>query len=145
MDLLGDGLDDANDDVLQSLSLRVIVQDEAVSLLGVRTAERWSTHAGVDGSQVVMESVKVLEEEEPLLLYRYWSIYKRRPHTQVKDCSLCIMVHKILPPIYSSQLDTVKGCRYFSTEQILSSVNKKILAPLPYLSMENNGPLSIDG
>lgn len=64
MDLLGHGLDDADDDVLQPLPLGVVVQDEAVSLLGVRAAERRSAHAGVDGSQVVMESIEVLEQQD---------------------------------------------------------------------------------
>lgn len=63
MDLLGHGLDDADDDVLQSLSLRVIVQDEAVPFLGIGAAEGWSTHAGVDGTQVVVKSIQVLEQQ----------------------------------------------------------------------------------
>lgn len=88
MDLLGDGLDDADDDVLQSLSLGVVVQDEAAPLLGVCTAERRSAHAGVDGSQVVMERIQVLEQEEPALLYKYWSIYKLHPHTGVRELTV---------------------------------------------------------
>lgn len=88
MDLLGYGLDDADDDVLQSLSLRVIVQDEAVSLLRICAAEWRRTHARVDGTQVVMESIQVLEQEEPLLLYRYWSICKLYYYTPVKELTV---------------------------------------------------------
>lgn len=68
MDLLGNSLDDADDNVLQSLSLGVIVQDEAVSLLSICTAEGRRTHAGIDGSKMVMESIEILEQEEFLLL-----------------------------------------------------------------------------
>lgn len=106
VDLLGDGLDDADDDVLQSLSLGVIVQDEAASLLGVRAAERRRAHAGVDGPEVVMKSIEVLKEEKPLQLNTSWSFYKLHPHTTVKrtDCSPCLTVYKVLAPPRLTQL-----------------------------------------
>lgn len=61
VDLLSDGLDDADHDVLQAFSLRVVVKDQAVALLCVRAAEGWRPHPGVDGAQVVVQSIQILK------------------------------------------------------------------------------------
>lgn len=60
MDLLSHGLDDADHDVLQAFSLRVVVQDQVVALLSVCAAERGRPHPRVDGAQVVVQRVQVL-------------------------------------------------------------------------------------
>lgn len=61
VDLLSDGLDDADHDVLQAFSLRVVVKDQAVALLCVRAAEGWRPHPRVDGAQVVVQSIQILK------------------------------------------------------------------------------------
>lgn len=61
VDLLSHGFNDANHNVLQAFSLRVVVKNEAVPLLRVRAAEGWRPHPRVDGAQVVMQSVKILK------------------------------------------------------------------------------------
>lgn len=54
MDLLSDSLDDADDNVLQAFSLRVVVKNQIVPLLCIGAAEWGSPHPGINGTQVVM-------------------------------------------------------------------------------------------
>lgn len=61
VDLLSDGLNDANHNVLQAFSLRVVVKNQAVALLCVRAAEGWRPHPRVDGAQVVVQRVEILK------------------------------------------------------------------------------------
>src|SRR5699024_1475353 len=52
---------DPDDDVLETASLRVVVQYEgAVQAFGA--AERWRLHSRVDGRQVVVQCVQVLQK-----------------------------------------------------------------------------------
>lgn len=61
MDLLGDRFDDANHNVLEALSLRVVVKYEVVSFLRVCAAEWGGSHPGIDGTQVVMQGIQILK------------------------------------------------------------------------------------
>lgn len=64
VDLLSNCLDDSNDDVLQPLPLRVVVQNEPFALLRVRAPKGRRAHAWVDGSQVVVQGIEVLQRGE---------------------------------------------------------------------------------
>ena len=54
VDLLSDGFNDANHNVLQAFSLWVVVKNQIVPLLSICAAERGSPHPGIDGTEVVM-------------------------------------------------------------------------------------------
>lgn len=54
VDLLSDGFNDANHNVLQAFSLWVVVKNQIVPLLSICAAEWGSPHPGIDGTEVVM-------------------------------------------------------------------------------------------
>ena len=60
------GLSDAphqpDHDVFQALSLRVVVENERTIAVPCAASEGWGAHAGVDGGQVVVQGVEVLQE-----------------------------------------------------------------------------------
>lgn len=82
VDLLSDGLNDADHDVLQAFSLRVVVKNQAVALLCVGAAEGRRPHPRVDGAQVVVQSIEILKSpiKNPTYLHSTASFISRRPH-----------------------------------------------------------------
>lgn len=54
-------LHNPNDDVLESRSIGVVVQNEAT--IGLCAPERWRPHPGIKCGQMVMEGVQVLVVE----------------------------------------------------------------------------------
>lgn len=62
---LGHLLDDADDDVLEARTVRVVVQHQLAVLL--RAPERGRPHAGVQGAQVVVQRVQILNPKSQLL------------------------------------------------------------------------------
>lgn len=87
--LLSYCLDDSDDNILQPLSLWVVVQDESFALLRIGAAEGRRPHAGVDGSKVVMQSIKVLRgrgnSDEKILLLRGSHSQERRLREQTQS------------------------------------------------------------
>lgn len=61
MYLLSYGFDDPDDDILKPLSLGVVVQDESSALVRIRAPKGRCPHPRVDGSEVVVQSIKVLQ------------------------------------------------------------------------------------
>lgn len=61
VDLLSNSFNDANHNILQAFPLGVVVKDQVVSFLSIGAAKRRSPHPGIDGAQVIMESIQVLQ------------------------------------------------------------------------------------
>ena len=89
MYLLSYCLDDSDDNILQPFSLWVVVQDESFALLRIGAAEGRRPHAWVDGSKVVMQSIKVLQGrgngDEKILLLRSSHSQERRLRQQTQS------------------------------------------------------------
>lgn len=64
VDLLSNSFNDANHNILQAFPLGVVVKDQVVSFLSIGAAKRRRPHPGIDGAQVIMESVQVLRIHE---------------------------------------------------------------------------------
>lgn len=59
--LLSNSLDDPDHNVLKPLSLRVVVQNEPFAFFRIGAPEGRCAHPWVDGSEVVMQGIQVLE------------------------------------------------------------------------------------
>lgn len=81
MDLLSYCFDDANDNILQTFSFRIVMQNESLPLLCIRASEGRGSHTRVNCSKVVMQSIQVLEGEIKNMIIRHsLTIYEESKH-----------------------------------------------------------------
>lgn len=63
VDLLSYRFDDSNDNILETFSFRIVMQNESFPLLRISASKGRGPHTRVNSSKVVMQSIQILEEE----------------------------------------------------------------------------------
>lgn len=71
MDLLSYCFDDSNDNILQTFSFRIVMQNESFPLLCISASEGRGSHTWVNSSKMVMQGIQVLEEEIKNIIIRH--------------------------------------------------------------------------
>lgn len=103
MDLLRYGFDDSNDNILQTFSFWIVMQNEPLSLLRVSASKGRGSHTRVNSSKVVMQSIQVLEEIKNIVIRHSLTIYEESKN--------------IFCPIWTSPFS---HCSYFYTFALFS-------------------------
>lgn len=81
VDLLSDCFDDSNDNILKTFSFWIVMQNESLPLLRVGASEGRGSHTRVNSSEVVMQSIQVLEEDfKNIIIRRSFIISEERKY-----------------------------------------------------------------